>query len=289
MIGTRQFGSLHMGWEHVLFANWTVDPTVVEPHLPERLTVDTYEGDAYLSVVPFRNVDVRPTWLPDGVGLPLPELNLRTYVRLEDDTSLPDNVSTPDDGSLPDNVSTPDDTSMPDNASTPDDGPTPDEAGAPWMEPEAGVYFFSLDADGILGVSGARLFHSLPYYLADIDLRERNGEVRFESRRRHPGARAASFAADYGPTGGSFTAESGSLASFLTDRARYFTEAPDGELRYATVSHERWPLYEASVEIHRNDMFAANGFERPETEPRHLYSPRVTTTASDSRPVSELS
>jgi hypothetical protein len=225
-----------MGWEHVLFANWPVEPEIVESHLPEGLTADTYDGQAWLSVVPFTNVDVRPTFLPDGLGLPLPELNLRTYVEREGE-------------------------STPGNA----------------------VYFFSLDADGVLGVSGARLFHHLPYFYADIDMRVDGSAVAFDSRRRHPGARPAPFSARYEPTGEQFSAESGSLESFLTDRDRYVTETPGGELRYATVRHEKWPLYEANVEIRRNGLFTANGFAHPETEPVHLYSPRVTTIASESQ------
>lgn len=268
-------GDLHMGWEHVGFLNWPVDPAVVAPTLPDGLVVDTYDGDAYLSVVPFTNVDVRPQWLPDGLGVPLPELNLRTYVRLADDA---DGVSGADEA---DGHGEADDREEADESAAGDDAADP-------MAPEAGVYFYSLDAEGLAGVAGARLLHHLPYYRAEIDLRETADGVRFESRRRHPGARAASFAGRYGPTGEAFTAERGSLASFLTDRARYFTETPDGDLRYATVSHERWPLYEATVDLYRNDLFAANGFAEPETEPVCYYSPRVTTRASESRPVAEL-
>ncbi|PSP68804.1 hypothetical protein BRC79_05335, partial [Halobacteriales archaeon QH_8_67_27] len=72
-----------MGWRHLLFANWPVDPDVVDAHIPDRLTVDTYDGRAWLSVVPFTNVEVRPTGLPAWTGLNLPELNLRTYVTYE--------------------------------------------------------------------------------------------------------------------------------------------------------------------------------------------------------------
>lgn len=230
-------GTIHMGWEHVGFANYPVAPETVAAHLPDALDVDTYDGDAWLSVVPFRNVGVRPEWAPDGVGLPLPELNLRTYATYESATG----------------------------------------------ETQSGVYFFSLDADGILGVSGARLFHHLPYYYADIDLRERGATIRYESRRRHPGTRPAPFAGTYEPTGEEFTAEPDSVESFLTDRDRYFTETPGGDLRYARVEHERWPLYEAEFDIERNGLFRANGFDEPESDPLSLYSPRVTTTATESK------
>lgn len=50
-------GSIHMGWRRVLFANWPVDPEVVQPHVPDALTLDTVGGEAWLSVVPFTNVD----------------------------------------------------------------------------------------------------------------------------------------------------------------------------------------------------------------------------------------
>ncbi|WP_338739166.1 DUF2071 domain-containing protein [Haloplanus salilacus] len=73
---------LAMRWEDVLFAHWAVDPGVVAATLPEGLTVDTDDGDAYLGVVGFRMRSIRPRGFP--VGLSFPELNLRTYVRADD-------------------------------------------------------------------------------------------------------------------------------------------------------------------------------------------------------------
>ncbi|MEF8907051.1 MAG: DUF2071 domain-containing protein [Haloarculaceae archaeon] len=73
-----------MEWRDALFASWPVDPGLLAPRLPDRLTVDTFEGDAYLSVVPFAIRDIRPEGLPAAVGLSTPELNLRTYVCCDD-------------------------------------------------------------------------------------------------------------------------------------------------------------------------------------------------------------
>lgn len=224
--------SLHMGWRHVLFANWPIAPQIIEPHLPEALALDIHDGEAWLSVVPFTNVDVRPQIFPSGTGLPLPELNLRTYVRYDD---------------------------------------TP------------GVYFFSLDAQGILAVLGARIFHSLPYYYARIDLIEGPDGIRFTSSRRHPGARPVRFEATYRPDGSPFSAESGTLPWFLTERYRYYTEALDGSIRHAEIRHDPWPLYDVEVDIRENTLFRANGFEPPATESVHFYSPGVDTIASKSR------
>jgi uncharacterized protein YqjF (DUF2071 family) len=67
-----------MRWRDLLFAHWRVDPGRIGPELPDRLSVDTYDGDAYLGVVPFEMADIRPRGSP--VGLAFGELNLRTYV-----------------------------------------------------------------------------------------------------------------------------------------------------------------------------------------------------------------
>lgn len=69
---------LRMRWANIFFAHWTVDPETVAASLPDGLTVDTYDGDAYLGVVGFRMSDIRPVGLP--MGRSFPELNLRTYV-----------------------------------------------------------------------------------------------------------------------------------------------------------------------------------------------------------------
>lgn len=145
---------------------------------------------------------------------------------------------------------------------------------------DPGVYFFSLDADGILSVLGARLFHHLPYYHANVNLTVEQRRVRFESRRRHPGARPATFAATYGPTSPGYTAEPGTLEYFLVERYRYYTQAPDGSLRYAQVTHEPWRVYEADARITTNTLFRANNLPTPDATPTFLYSPGVDTIAS---------
>jgi uncharacterized protein YqjF (DUF2071 family) len=76
--------AFEMDWRDVLFLSYPVDPATVAPHLPDRLSVDTFEGDAYLSVVPFVIENIRPAGLPAAVGLTTPELNLRTYVSIDD-------------------------------------------------------------------------------------------------------------------------------------------------------------------------------------------------------------
>ena len=80
MVLPLEIGSLEMGWRHLLFENWPVDPAVMDAHLPDAFAPDLYDGSAWLSAVPFTNVAVRPKGLPQWAGIRLPELNLRTYV-----------------------------------------------------------------------------------------------------------------------------------------------------------------------------------------------------------------
>ena len=69
-------------WEELLFAHWPVEADALRALLPPGLELDTFEGQAWLGVVPFMMRGVRARWAP-----PLPtthsfaELNVRIYVR----------------------------------------------------------------------------------------------------------------------------------------------------------------------------------------------------------------
>jgi uncharacterized protein YqjF (DUF2071 family) len=72
---------MYQRWEELLFAHWEVPAEVLQNRLPPGLTVDTFEGRAYLGVVPFFMSGVRPAYLPAVPWLSsFRELNLRTYV-----------------------------------------------------------------------------------------------------------------------------------------------------------------------------------------------------------------
>ncbi|MFC5973213.1 YqjF family protein [Halomarina salina] len=71
---------VEMTWRDALFAHWPVEPSVVDPRLPDDLDVDTHDGRAWLGVVGFLMEDVRLRGMPPSLGFTFPELNLRTYV-----------------------------------------------------------------------------------------------------------------------------------------------------------------------------------------------------------------
>jgi len=72
---------LSMRWEKLLFMHWPLSASTLEPLLPTGMKVDTFDGEAWLGLVPFLMRDVHPAGLPAVPGLSaFPELNLRTYV-----------------------------------------------------------------------------------------------------------------------------------------------------------------------------------------------------------------
>jgi uncharacterized protein len=69
-------------WEALLFAHWRAPVEVVRPLIPVELQIDTFDGSAWISVVPFKMVAVRLRGMPAVPFLStFPELNVRTYVR----------------------------------------------------------------------------------------------------------------------------------------------------------------------------------------------------------------
>ena len=68
-------------WERLLFAHWPVDVEALRPLIPASLPIDTYDGQAWVGVVPFEITTLRPRNIPRLPGLSaFPELNVRTYV-----------------------------------------------------------------------------------------------------------------------------------------------------------------------------------------------------------------
>src|SRR5258707_3933853 len=71
-------------WHDLLFAHWRMDAAVLRAQIPRALEIDTFEGQAWIAVVPFRMSGVRPRLAPAIPGLSaFPELNVRTYVTAE--------------------------------------------------------------------------------------------------------------------------------------------------------------------------------------------------------------
>lgn len=74
-------------WRYLLFLHWEVPVSAVRAVIPDELDIDTYEGRAYVGVVPFTMRDVAPRWSPSVPGISnFHELNVRTYVHSKGDS-----------------------------------------------------------------------------------------------------------------------------------------------------------------------------------------------------------
>jgi uncharacterized protein YqjF (DUF2071 family) len=67
-----------MRWRNLLFAHWPVEIAEVRRLIPEKLEIDTFEGQAWIGIVPFY-LTIRYRWMP--LALSFPEVNVRTYVK----------------------------------------------------------------------------------------------------------------------------------------------------------------------------------------------------------------
>jgi uncharacterized protein YqjF (DUF2071 family) len=72
--------AISMRWHDLLFMHWPLKPQVLRPLIPPELQFDTFDGQAWIGIVPF-HMNIRQRYAP-----PLPclssfaELNVRTYV-----------------------------------------------------------------------------------------------------------------------------------------------------------------------------------------------------------------
>jgi uncharacterized protein len=74
---------MHQSWGKLLFMHWRIDEQLLRPLIPAELTIDTFDGSAWIGVVPFTMWDIRafPPYVPAVPWLnAFHELNVRTYV-----------------------------------------------------------------------------------------------------------------------------------------------------------------------------------------------------------------
>lgn len=71
-------------WRKLLFAHWPLPPEQIRPHLPPGLPLDTFDGQAWVGVVPFLMEGVHFRGAPAiPTARRFPELNVRTYVTID--------------------------------------------------------------------------------------------------------------------------------------------------------------------------------------------------------------
>jgi uncharacterized protein len=234
-------------WGKLLFMHWPLEVETLRPLIPVQLSIDTFDGKAWIGVVPFTMWGIRASFLP-----PLPgtsafhELNVRTYVHYQ---------------------------------------------GMP------GVWFFSLDAANSLAVWGARKFYHLPYFNADMKLKQDGDAIRYSSRRTDEMTYAEFFSheslhfprklsadphdrpraeldMDWKIGAPLPQAQVGSIDFFLTERYCLYA-LKDGEIYRARIFHEPWRLQTAAIGSLRSTMIDSLEISQPGGPPLLHYAESI--------------
>lgn len=75
---------IRMEWYHLMFMHWPVPPELLRPYIPRRFEIDTFDGKAWIGIVPFGMRGVAPRGVPNVPKISkFPELNVRTYVLID--------------------------------------------------------------------------------------------------------------------------------------------------------------------------------------------------------------
>jgi len=77
---------MHQTWGKLLFMHWRIEEADLRPLIPAGLELDTFDGTAWIGVIPFTMWDIRafPPFVPAVPGLSsMHELNVRTYVHYD--------------------------------------------------------------------------------------------------------------------------------------------------------------------------------------------------------------
>ena len=75
---------MHQRWRDLLFLHQPVPVDLLRRLVPDALAIDTFEGQAWATLIPFAISGSRPYRAPEALGMSFLETNLRTYVRAPD-------------------------------------------------------------------------------------------------------------------------------------------------------------------------------------------------------------
>ncbi|MGP4062475.1 YqjF family protein [Halobacillus sp. H74] len=187
-------------WESLLFTHFSIPDNSLQEFIPEELELDCYQGEAWVTILPFEVSDMH---FRNSPSLPYLqnylELNVRTYVKRN---------------------------------------------GIP------GLYFFSLDANKLLAVLGARMT-TLPYYYAQMVLNKSGNTFHFQSKRR--GKRKATLEAAYRPHSSLWVPDQGSLDSWLLERY-YAWKFNRNSIVEVGIHHLPWNIQKVEANIQTFQM-----------------------------------
>ncbi|MEM6783423.1 MAG: DUF2071 domain-containing protein [Bacteroidota bacterium] len=238
--------AISMRWASLAFLHWPMPASALRPLVPASLEIDTFEGEAWIGVVPFRMERTKLRGLPLVPGThTFGEFNVRTYVR---------------------------------------HGPT-GRAGVWFFSLDAASFLavwaarvgFGLpyfNAEIIVARDNIVTEDTGPAKATDVAPLA----VRYVSRRRHRGAPDAAFRATVAPANSRVVAGPGSLTHWFTERYALFATRL-GKLITGDIYHRPWPLRPAEARIETNTLVSAWGMDLPDIEPWVHYADTVDVVA----------
>ena len=139
-----------------------------------------------------------------------------------------------------------------------------------------GVWFCSLDINRLLPTIVARTTYTLPYCFGKASNKRVGDELHTSVVRRWPRGSAET---NIRLKIGDHIVAPSPLEVFLSARWGLYTTTRGGELRYAPISHERWPLQRAEIISLDDSLVQAAGFATPNVaangEPHVMFSSGV--------------
>ena len=79
---------LKANWENIIMVNYEIDPDILIPFLPKGVTLDLFEGKAYVSLVGFMFKNTKIFKIPIPYLGNFEEINLRFYVQRKEGNTI---------------------------------------------------------------------------------------------------------------------------------------------------------------------------------------------------------
>ena len=148
-----------------------------------------------------------------------------------------------------------------------------------------GVWFLSLDAANSLAVWGARKSYHLPYFNAEMSLKQTGETIAYVSKRIDQRGAPAEFQATWTICEPLPRSEPDSLEFFLTERYCLYSFNRD-QLYRSRIFHQPWPLRTATLDSYQSSMIKSLGITEPSGEALLHYSESLSV---DIWPLKKLS
>ena len=145
------------------------------------------------------------------------------------------------------------------------------------LDGKPGVYFFSLEAANWLAVKGARSVYHLPYWYANIDMKNDKTTIEFDSKRlKDP---EIGLTCSYKPISEPFHAAKGSFEEWLVERYCFYTLNSAGVPLRCEILHEPWSIQKAEAEFQYNTILSKQGIETKHNVPILHFAEKIEVRA----------